>query len=384
MCYEKPGPRCSNCTWKRVQKLLETTDMNDPKQVERLREAMLAWQKTPDGIAQLRKDGKHELADFYEKQRAKQLAAYHASVAAKKAAEGGQKKPAPKPGPRPVPGPGLKPAVKPVAVPAGANPVLPQVPAAEPKPVVQVVERRVPGADRGAGVLVSGSRSWVVAPEGKTAMMCSRCEDFLPADHPYGPSITAHGTQGVPCLTPGCRGRISSQSIAHPYLGVAQDSAKFFDPQAVADARWYHVTDRGEEWYNSLHEYAESKAAEFGREPEGYLPLVHLGTHQASMERLSARGRHAIRGSREPRWALYEVSLKDVADISPVVTLDDNQYAPQQVGDLWARRSTPGVYSEQSDYRAVTRYVNQFESIGSISLVADPSRFTIEKVTLID
>ena len=74
MCYRKPGPRCSNHTFKELMKAIDrfqgAPNKNNATLIAIAREE---WYRTPDGIKELREQGLTGKADKYEKARAQAL-----------------------------------------------------------------------------------------------------------------------------------------------------------------------------------------------------------------------------------------------------------------------------------------------------------------------
>lgn len=138
---------------------------------------------------------------------------------------------------------------------------------------------------------------------------------------------------------------------------VATSALQFFDEGNVRAAVWYHATNR-ENWF-----------AEVTAQDGTLKPLVHLGTKEAAEDRMRQRSRR-VGG----QWRLYAVSLDPNAAMHPHVNIDENGHAPYFVGD-----------EQVADgYDSITRYVNECESEGSISLLVNPAVMTLVSVAEMD
>lgn len=84
MCYAKPGPRCSACTRKKLNRLLKWKQRNPdaPNIDEKIRVAQEAYWGTKKGIKELREAGETDKADEYQKE-------YDAAIEAYKKLNGG-------------------------------------------------------------------------------------------------------------------------------------------------------------------------------------------------------------------------------------------------------------------------------------------------------
>lgn len=131
---------------------------------------------------------------------------------------------------------------------------------------------------------------------------------------------------------------------------IHPDALAYFDEETVRTTTWYHATDR-EDWFDSI------------TQAQGKVPLVHLGDEAAAMDRATQRAAR-LGGN----WKVYEITLAEDADIHPEVNGDDNGYAPYMAGDE----------DMVDNYSTVTRYVNEFENPGSISLLVNPKAMRLK------
>lgn len=132
-------------------------------------------------------------------------------------------------------------------------------------------------------------------------------------------------------------------------LDIHPSSGKFLSEEAVRESYWYHATD-AEDWMGSLL-----------NNEEGNIPLVHVGTEQTSVEVILDRYMETQR-----TISMFRIKLKETAVLNEVVFYDNNSW-PET---LKVTRPEGNTY----------RYVNRWESPGSISLLVDPRELEIESV----
>ena len=77
MCYAKPGPRCS-AHMKTAMSAAQVAAQANPSEdnLKALKDATDNWQRTPDGIKDLRHHGEDQLAACYQEEREAQITAY--------------------------------------------------------------------------------------------------------------------------------------------------------------------------------------------------------------------------------------------------------------------------------------------------------------------
>ena len=201
-------------------------------------------------------------------------------------------------------------------------------------------------------VSIKNDDEYPVAIEGFSAMACPRCETFFSLD------TEADAWQDNHNYT--CENCGETNFIYDLIFSVREDSVKFLDDPEVTATTWFH-TSVHENWYEHIFSGFEGDE----------IPAVHLGTEQAALDRVVAL--EYFNYDSAPMY-LYEVKLKDGVDIAPVLSLDDNSL-PEYVTDLTGYK----------DYSAtgVSRYLNAYESPGSISLLANPECFDVVSRKLI-
>lgn len=121
---------------------------------------------------------------------------------------------------------------------------------------------------------------------------------------------------------------------------VRPSSERYRDLDAVMSSSWFHFTFV-DDWFNVVT-------------GKGQLtPAVHVGTFDAAVE----RGRDAINYYDTPTNDLYEIRFK------PGTKFDDLIHSDKE--NRWEERASDLPYD-------AARYVNKYESPGSISIICDP------------
>jgi len=123
---------------------------------------------------------------------------------------------------------------------------------------------------------------------------------------------------------------------------LRQGSLKYLDPAEVFNNYWWHTTDKNN-WFNDIRNYHGMW--------EQDMPMVHLGTFNAACDR----------GRWEGYSNLFRIRLKNSAKILPEVWDD---------ATIW-----PSLAVEY-DYDII-RYINRWESAGSISLLVNPNAMIV-------
>lgn len=162
----------------------------------------------------------------------------------------------------------------------------------------------------------------------------------------------------MPCAQ--CKRRITVYSAG---LRVLNDSAPHMDAQKVREDLWYHTTTTAH-WIEQLIE-GETADRDFlvrmEQNPDlDTTVMVHLGTVDAALDRAGHRTAFET-------VYMYVVRLKPGVEIAQVVKEDTNDSCPNYAG-----------FCERDGYSTeVTRYVNMYESPGSISLLANRKSFEV-------
>jgi hypothetical protein len=142
-------------------------------------------------------------------------------------------------------------------------------------------------------------------------------------------------------------------------VDINPDEAHFlFDNTAVREAKWYHSTT-SENWADSV------KSAGV---------LVHAGTLKASQDRMNDIKKQKFNKDKPPRTHyLYELKVKPDSPLNKTIFLDDNDFPIK-----------PETDSEvQLNAHTVSRYVNEWENPGSVSLISTIDNFEVVKRTVL-
>lgn len=131
---------------------------------------------------------------------------------------------------------------------------------------------------------------------------------------------------------------------------VLSSALPFFDDKYAKKSAWFHATTNP-----NWHETVTTATP---------IPFVHVGTRRAALHRSYQMSR--IETWKKDPWFLYKLELTPDAPLHPEVNSDHNEYAPRFVGHFDENDM------KRMSYSSVTRYINDYESIGSISLIADP------------
>lgn len=198
---------------------------------------------------------------------------------------------------------------------------------------------------------------WSLAPEGYSGAHCGKCKSFFTDEQ-----VDAASASGK--LTCEACGRESDDGVLQS--GVRYGDRKYFSKGAVREETWYHITVRNH-WGEDITESDDVNDQ----------PFVHLGSKEAALVRMKALVEDEARdpgykGS-HTQYYCYEVKVKPAAPIADAVLPDDNEIAPKKPSDFGINYISSEGYEEYG----VNRYVNEFESHGSISLLAHPSSFEI-------
>lgn len=195
--------------------------------------------------------------------------------------------------------------------------------------------------------IISGCRgeniSVPVFPTGSSALMC-KCGAVATTEEEVQAALY-HFYLCEECDEPVMLGRES---------GIRQDALAYFDDAAVLSSSWWHATAK-DDWYAGLMSNDE-------------IPMVHLGTKVSALSRVLIMGRGSSNLSFSD-WNLYQIKLTPEAKIAPRVVDDFNGDAPETVNQA--------LRSASFESHGVTRYLNRYETVGSISLLANPLFFDI-------
>jgi len=210
----------------------------------------------------------------------------------------------------------------------------------------------LPGERKLPGVKVDvGDYSHEIAPAGFSGAKCWKCGSFFSLEE-----MDRYFDKMLHCQWCG-----NEQIYGVAQVGIRDDCLKFINPDEVRSATWYHITTRAN-WDEDI------------LEEDVYIqPFVHLGTLAAARERMKFLVTDLEKsGLPIPTFYCFEVEIFPDTEISDDLVPDDNEVAPQCAKDL----DEPFALNGYARF-GVTRYVNEYESHGSISLTAHPCAFRV-------
>lgn len=191
-----------------------------------------------------------------------------------------------------------------------------------------------------------------IAPaDAASPFRCSGCKEYYFPDgvfhnYEHGANEFVHLEREVVCPTPECAGYITDVDLL-----VRHDSKEFLNVGGCFDATWYHATDRGFQWRSKL-----MMPDEFGE-----ITFAHMGTFDAAMDRYRQTNYSWL----AKEFVMHEIKILDHAEFYPAVGEDRLTWEM----NIPPHKSPPPI----------TRYLNRYESPGSISLLADPRLFEVVK-----
>lgn len=203
---------------------------------------------------------------------------------------------------------------------------------------------------------------WLVAPEGMAGAICQYCGEF--ATRSFVKTVTFKARR--------CENCDEYCDLFSLEPAIRAEDAELADTQKVYERDWYHYTT-SKNWYEDVTRVNEEKGA-------GGI-LVHLGSVDAALERSEA----FTQTKKPPVIYGYKIRVKAGAPISDTINDDHNDNAPisprECKDDFWNSigyddndeeiMAAPEDTQRYEPYGA-TRYVNNFEAIGSVSLLANP------------
>ena len=149
-------------------------------------------------------------------------------------------------------------------------------------------------------------------------------------------------------------------------VDVESRSAELIEDSAARTTVWYHATTR-ENWDKNI----------LVRNPrEGDL-YVHLGTKSAAIERI-----HDSLDHKGGEFYLYEVTLMEDTNLASHILSDDNVWpthtnSDERYADSWE----PVDWKNEIQVHDAVRYLNRWETPGSVSMLARASKIQVVGVT---
>jgi hypothetical protein len=189
---------------------------------------------------------------------------------------------------------------------------------------------------------------FALGEKGKDARYCLTCKTSLP----LGTGLGKKGREEINCPSCGVKCYDTLTGVAIDY-----EAQQFFDPERVRKARWYHTSSYPK--WDEVVANTDNPDALF----------VHLGTLDAALDRSD----HLSRGDFVPDHVyLYEIQLNEDIHISEYIHEEDGFVdQPEKISD------TIEEGGETYSMTGATRYVNHYESPGSISLLVHPHAFKV-------
>lgn len=200
------------------------------------------------------------------------------------------------------------------------------------------------------GTFVWNGCEFALQPKGEkySTTYCTTCNTVLTKDHSYF-ADSKYST----CESCG-------HSLRGPYntgVVLSRDSLKYFDDNSLKTDSWYHTT-QNPKWADSLNNDRS---------------FIHLGTEKASQDRCKT----LLNDPDSPTY-LYEIEIVDDARVH-----DKTYYEDPYQDNSPLTSSDPSKYPK-IDFNGVTRYVNEMEDPGSISLLANPKVIRVKSSRVIN
>lgn len=197
------------------------------------------------------------------------------------------------------------------------------------------------------GTFVWNNNEFILQPEDTNAstIYCTSCSTILSKDSEY-----FKNSKTATCEKCG-------HSLRGPFntgAALARDSLKYFDNETLRSTTWFHST-QNPDWEKSL----ENEDRDF----------IHLGTAKSAEDRCKTLHNYADR----PTY-VYELEISRDAPVHNKTHYED----PYQ-DDKVSLKGDSQEYSK-IDFNGVTRYVNEMEDPGSISLLVNPKVIKIKTV----
>lgn len=152
-----------------------------------------------------------------------------------------------------------------------------------------------------------------------------------------------------------------SMSISECNLTVLPSSAPMLDKEIAKTATWFHATN--------IYNWLDEVSFDYGDEDDDMIrPYVHVGSKDAALE-LGKWKYLEENDDDDDMFYLWEVTLNVEAILADGVLEDHNDWLYEVIDSA---RKTLGADA--------IRYLNKWESAGSISLLVDPRYLTAVRV----
>ena len=193
------------------------------------------------------------------------------------------------------------------------------------------------------GLVIYQGIPYVPSDPSGSVYYCVHCHTRLPHSDEYRKT-----SWEVDC--PGC-GTICRDGLTG--VSLKPGAERFFYEKEVFRSDWYHYTSY-EDWES------------LGTRPSTDISVIHLGTEDAALDRRTHTGGKPGR--------LYRVRLKPGTELAEKI-LEEDPY-----NDEPSPRVQDGVTDKGILLSGATRYMNQYEDPGSMSLIVDPRCLEILEV----
>jgi len=194
------------------------------------------------------------------------------------------------------------------------------------------------------------SKALRIAPTGFTGKYCEWCDHYLTR----GVLDGVDEFDIVQC--PACDECIE---VNDQPVDIREGEMKYINDSVVRDSHWFHITTHAN-WIE-------------GTQSAGV--MTHLGSRESAMDRLNHlvfRDAEKTATQEEQHYYLYEVALKPKVGITPGIMRDQVTSWPKKIADIKELR-----FKDFFKKGHVTRYMNIYEGPGTVSLLADPTSYTL-------
>lgn len=148
-------------------------------------------------------------------------------------------------------------------------------------------------------------------------------------------------------------------SIEASTLTVIPSSAPLLDDVTVKTITWFHATN--------IYNWLEEVSFDYGEDDDDMLrPYVHLGSKEAALE--LGKWKY-LEDNDDDMFYLWQVTLNVEAVLSDAIVDDKNDWFYEVTASARKALGADAV-----------RYLNKWESAGSISLLVDPRYITAVRV----
>lgn len=194
-----------------------------------------------------------------------------------------------------------------------------------------------------------------MSAEAQSAFVCLGCDE--PLSKTWEKMLTK-GFDSYQCV---CE---EESMVDELDVRILPSSVQFLDVGTTRETVWFHST-KVENWSEEVSKLRPTFVCGSNEMPS--VPYVHVGTFDAAMTRFEdTKG--------ESGW-LYEIRIKDDAFIAEEVYEDRNDW------EQFVRAGFFEGFLGDKKKCDVLRYVNRWESVGSISLIMDPRFMEVVKVS---